>query len=120
MVCWVFNVAIMQDTDEDICPVNFDAASSADSVEVSRLLLSPTGVEYAPILPPIMPENVDEMMLQWQLTGIPLSPRSTASEFSSAVTVSSAASTYVDTRIANGDWLSKRPTDHVNALQLAI
>ena len=59
--------------------------------------------------------------MDWQMTGIPLSPTSTASEISYAATVSSAGSTWLDERPAAGVYLSQRPAvDHVNALQLAI
>lgn len=67
-----------------------------------------------------MREHVEEKIMDWQLTGVPLSPYSNASEISSAVTISSAASTYVDEIRANGDFLTERPIDTLHAFGLAI
>lgn len=87
------------------------------------LLLTPTGIEDGLILPPhatspeALQEALEEHIIKWQLTGMgyhttngpPVSTFAPPSEISSAVTVSSAASTGNDDVHLLGDWLTERP-----------
>lgn len=109
---------------------NDDSMSIAERQEVIQIVTSPTGVEDAPIPPPTFQNafhDLAENVLNWQLTGTSyhvhgLSPSAfqVPSEISSAITVSSAASTCNEERHTNGDWLSQRPSDLVNYPQLVV
>ncbi|KAI0341686.1 hypothetical protein BDW22DRAFT_259794 [Trametopsis cervina] len=109
---------------------NDDSMSIAERQEVLQIVTSPTGVEDAPIPPPTFQNafhDLTENVLNWQLTGtsyhvhgLPPSAFQVPSEISSAITVSSAASTCNEERHTNGDWLSQRPSDLVNYPQLVV